>query len=154
MRMVMSGSTIRTIGVVGAGAEREYRLEIRKAGEQTLRRLPDAGISDLGRISDALGPNPDVMLGRKRAEAVVPALRIPPDHREQDAGHQDSAAAARTISGRRARLRASHCRAMMSGPSRTMWASSAASAAAIGTASGRVTSFSVAAPARAGTLEE
>src|SRR5262249_9736048 len=72
-----------------AGAERKDRLETRQAGEQPARRVPGAGIGNVGGIAEALWPQVDVALGRQRAHALLPGLRIEAGDSEEDGGHAD-----------------------------------------------------------------
>ena len=74
--------------VIDAGAERKDRLETRQAREQPARRVPGAGIGDVGGIAEALRPQADVAPRRQRAHALPPRLRIEPSDGEEDRGHQ------------------------------------------------------------------
>ena len=56
--------------MVGAGAERKDRLETRQAGEQPARRIPGAGIGDVGGIAEALRPQADVAPRRQPASVL------------------------------------------------------------------------------------
>jgi hypothetical protein len=76
--------------VIDAGAERKDRLQTRQAGEQPARRVPGAGIGDVGGIAEALRPQADVALRRQRAHALFPRLRIKPGDSEEDRGHENS----------------------------------------------------------------
>ncbi len=73
--------------MVDAGAQRKDRLETRQAGEQPARRIPGAGVGDVGGIAEALRPQPDVALRRQRAQALLPRLRIKSGDGEEDGGH-------------------------------------------------------------------
>ena len=77
--------------VVDAGAERKDRPQARQAGEQPARRVPGAGIANVGGIAQALRPQADVALRRQRAQTLLPGLRIEPGHGQEDRGHQATA---------------------------------------------------------------
>ncbi len=55
---------------IDTGAERKNGLQVRKLREQTGRRFPHAGIGDVRRIADAVGPEPDVAIRGKRTNRV------------------------------------------------------------------------------------
>jgi len=75
--------------VIDAGTERKDRLQTRQTGKQPARRVPGAGVGDVGGIADALRPQPNVALRRQRAHALLPGLRIESGHGEEDGGHAD-----------------------------------------------------------------
>ena len=82
--------------VVGAGAEIEDDFEISKLREQSVRRAPDAGIGDVRRIADTIGPQPDVARGEFALEnlVILGGLRTV-DRKEDGARGHDAAIAPR-----------------------------------------------------------
>jgi hypothetical protein len=75
--------------MINAGAEREDCLQIWECGQQAWRRLPGTGIGDVGEIAHSIRPQPDVALRRQRAEARIPACRIPPGDGKQNRGRHE-----------------------------------------------------------------
>jgi len=73
--------------MVDAGTERKDRLQPRQAGKQPARRIPGAGIGDVGGIAETLRPQVDVALRGQSAHALLPGLRIESGDDEEDRGH-------------------------------------------------------------------
>ena len=57
--------------MVDAGAEIEDDFQISKWRQQSVRRAPNAGIGDIRRIADMIGPQPDVARGEFAPENIV-----------------------------------------------------------------------------------
>jgi len=75
--------------VIDAGAQRKDRLQTGQAGKQPARRVPGAGIGDVGGIAEVRRPQPNVAPRRQRAQALFPRLRIESGDGEQDRAHQN-----------------------------------------------------------------
>jgi hypothetical protein len=73
--------------MLDAGAEREDRLQAVQAGIQPARRVPGAGIRDVGSLADAVRPQPDLSRRRERPQRLCPGLRIGAGDGEEDRGH-------------------------------------------------------------------
>jgi hypothetical protein len=84
--------------MIDTRSERKDHLEMQKAREQAMRRMPGASISDLAGLADSLRPHPDVAPRGKSPETLLPGFRIEPRDGEQDRAHQRVTALVRTIS--------------------------------------------------------
>ena len=58
--------------MLDAGAEREDRLQAGQAGIQPARRVPGAGIGDVGALADAVRPQPDVTRAARAPATPLP----------------------------------------------------------------------------------